>query len=52
MNRMYAGFFYDRFNPVTSVDEARFDMFARKQHSFDANPHIIASLIEYTTRAS
>ena len=49
---MYVLSLYDMFSPVTSVDEAKFDMFPRKQHSFDTNPPTRASLIENTTRAS
>ena len=36
--QMYVVSLYDRSSPVVSVDEARFDMFARKQRSFDAIP--------------
>ena len=49
---MYVVFLYDRSSPVASVDEARFDMFARKQCSFDAIPPTRASLIKHIKRAS
>ena len=49
---MYVVFLYDRSSPVASVDEARFDMFARKQRSFDAIPPTRASLIKHIKQAS
>ena len=50
--QMYVVSLYDRSSPVASVDEARFDMFARKQRSFDAIPPTKASLIQHTKRAA
>ena len=50
--QMYVVSLYDRSSPVASVEEARFDMFARKQRSFDAIPPTKASLIQHTKRAA
>ena len=49
---MYVVSLYDRSSPVASVDEARLDMFARKQRSFDAIPPTKTALAENIRRAS
>jgi len=43
---------YDRSSAVTGVDEARLDLFARKQRSYDAIPPISAALKEHAKRAA
>ncbi|KAK4304447.1 hypothetical protein Pmani_023602 [Petrolisthes manimaculis] len=49
---MYVVSLYDRSSTVTSVNNARFDMFARKQRSFDAIPPTRSALVEHIRRAS
>ena len=48
---MFVVALYDRSSPVRRVNNARLDLFARKQRSFDAIPPTRAALIEHTRRA-
>ena len=43
---------YDRSSAATGVDEARLDLFARKQRSYDAIPPTSAALKEHAKRAA
>ena len=43
---------YDRSSAATGVDEARLDLFARKQRSYDALPPTRAALMEHVKRAA
>eukprot|EP00745_Piridium_sociabile_P026549 TRINITY_DN4240_c0_g1_i3.p1 TRINITY_DN4240_c0_g1~~TRINITY_DN4240_c0_g1_i3.p1 ORF type:complete len:1496 (-),score=398.92 TRINITY_DN4240_c0_g1_i3:837-5324(-) len=43
---------YDRSSAATGVDEARLDLFARKQRSYDAIPPTRAALMEHAKRAA
>jgi len=43
---------YDRASAATGVDEARLDLFARKQRSYDAVPPTSAALIKHAKRAA
>ena len=43
---------YDRSSTVASVDEARFDMFARKQRPYEAIPPTKAALLQHAKRAA
>ena len=43
---------YDRSSTTEAVDEARLDLFARKQRSYDAIPPTQAALIQHTRRAT
>ena len=43
---------YDRSSTAVSVDEARLDMFARKQRSYEAIPPTRAALLQHTKRAA
>jgi hypothetical protein len=43
---------YDRSSEVTTVNEARFDLFARKQKHYDLIPPIQAALKERAKRAA
>lgn len=43
---------YDRSSAASSVDEARLDLFARKQRSYDAIPPTRAALMEHAKRAA
>ena len=42
---------YDRSSTTCKVDEARFDLFARKQRAYDAIPPTQAALKEHVKRA-
>lgn len=43
---------YDRSSTAVSVDEARLDMFARKQRPYEAIPPTRAALLQHTKRAA
>lgn len=43
---------YDRSSTATGVDEARLEMFARKQRSYQAIPPTRAALLQHTKRAA
>ena len=43
---------YDRLSTAVSVDEARLDMFARKQRPNEAIPPTRAALLQHTKRAT
>ena len=43
---------YDRSSNAISVDEARFDLFARKQRSYESIPPTHAALLEHIKRAT
>lgn len=43
---------YDRSSAATGVDEARLDLFARKQRSYDAIPPTSMALKEHAKRAT
>ena len=43
---------YDRSSTADGVDEARLDLFARKQRSYEAIPPTRAALIQHTKRAA
>jgi hypothetical protein len=43
---------YDRSSAATGVDEARLNLFARKQRSYDAIPPTSAALMEHAKRAA
>lgn len=43
---------YDRSSTAATVYEARFDMFVRKQRSYEAIPPTTAALLQHTKRAA
>ena len=43
---------YDKNSTVDGVDDARFDLFARKQRSYDAIPPTRSSLAQHVKRAT
>lgn len=43
---------YDRSSPSINIDDARLDLFARKQRSYESFPPTHGALIEHTRRAA
>ena len=43
---------YDRYSTAATVDEARLDMFARKQRPYESIPPTRAALLQHTRRAA
>ena len=44
---MFVIMMYDRSSPITSIDDARLDLFARKQRSYESIPPTRGALIEH-----
>ena len=45
-------YMYDRSSTAATVDEARLDLFARKQGPYEANPPTKAALLKHTKCAA
>lgn len=49
---MFVIMMYDKSSPTANIDEARLDLFARKQRSYNSIPSTSEALIEHTKRAA